>query len=224
MRIAGQRKDGCLLVYVDGGMAVMLKGHLSTPAMDETIALSHGPWLPADNSLESRRKVAKQLDSARLTTVFALGDRSKYPDGLYPGEREAAKGGSHSAQSGFMDQYLKDGSEQGASAIDKSSSAKSTPEIQSSLKSLESAATPAAKAAGHVAVAEAHEAAADAARASGSGGVRGHNAAADAHRGASAHYQAAAKLESTMDKMKNTPISEGKNDRDFPMARAHDPK
>lgn len=72
MRIAGRRADGALCLSLGGGLAVVLKGTIVTPTLDESVADAMGPWTAVENSFDARRLVQRVLDQARVVSAQML--------------------------------------------------------------------------------------------------------------------------------------------------------
>lgn len=100
MRIAGERPDGARLIYLDGGMAVVLRGTETSRILDMSVADRLGPWTPTDNSPQMRRQIALLLDggvrvnpaldhASRAVPQYTNGgDRDLWDDVLHYVERE----------------------------------------------------------------------------------------------------------------------------------------
>lgn len=72
MRIDGTRADGAVLVLLDGGLACVVRGNLSSPAVEEVEAQALGPWSPADSSLSARRAMTRRLELTRTAPLHAF--------------------------------------------------------------------------------------------------------------------------------------------------------
>jgi len=72
MKIAGQRVDGALHLALGGGVSVVLRGqHMSRP-LDESVAERMGPWHAVVSSFDSRRRVERMLETARVVPISQL--------------------------------------------------------------------------------------------------------------------------------------------------------
>lgn len=72
MRIDGTRADGATLGPLDGGLACVVRGGLSSPAVDESEARALGPWTEADSSLPARLAMAQHLRQTRTVPLQSL--------------------------------------------------------------------------------------------------------------------------------------------------------
>ena len=75
MKLGGYRRDGTMLVLIPGGMAVLLRGEIASPPIDEMQADQFGPWEETGAlTLAERNELGHMLDRARLmpTQAFVL--------------------------------------------------------------------------------------------------------------------------------------------------------
>lgn len=75
MKILGRRADGALQLSIGAGMAVLLRGTITSPPVSILVSDKLGPWHPVDNSLETRRVAERRLNAARVVPIgmFNLG-------------------------------------------------------------------------------------------------------------------------------------------------------
>jgi hypothetical protein len=102
MKIHGKRADGVLCLNIGGGVGVLVKGQLASPATDlGVLDRLHGPFSDVAVTQAERLETRRMLNATRMAplSTFHLGDRSKYPGGKYPNEADGASSSGSSGSS-----------------------------------------------------------------------------------------------------------------------------